>query len=572
MSVAAFNLVLLPALVLAASLWLRSRRIAAGIFATVMLAGYLMLPPVGFAALGTILLMILLSAPLFVTIGLLSVVCFYFGAEEYGQFSDYQLIIEKIFTLTDKNVLLAIPFFVVAGSLMTAGGIARRVIAFADALVGWLPGGLAAATVFSCAFFAAISGSSPVTVIAIGSIMMPALVKRGYREDFSLGLVTSAGSLGILIPPSIPMIIYAIVVTGPMSVNVADLFIAGIIPGVVVAGVLIGYSIYVGASQPDFAWSELRPPSLKRIALRFKEGFWALLLPVIILGGIYPIFGPRGFFTPTEAAAVSAVYALLVELLIHRELEVAALPKLLVESTVMMGSLLIIMILSFSLNHYFVDQAIPDAAVEWIGGMDLGRVGFLLVLNLFLLLVGCLMDIISAVLVVAPLIAPIAASFGIAPLHLAIIFVVNLEIGYLTPPIGMNLFVSATLFDKPIGFVTRAVVPFTLLMLAGLAAITWFEPISLGLGRALADRPAEQQGEAPPPGSETPDGDEDGDEDEDGDDSSRILSIEELMQQGSGDAGAQDDEDEDEDEDEDGDEDDGRIKSIEELMREAQAD
>lgn len=558
MSVAVFNVLLLLALVLAGVLWLQRRRIAAGVFTTLVLAGYLVMPPVGFAALGTILLMILLSSPLFVTIGVLSIVCFYFGADEYKHFDDYKLMIEKIFTLTDKNVLLAIPFFVVAGSLMTAGGIARRIIAFADSLVGWLPGGLAAATVFSCAFFAAISGSSPVTVIAIGSIMMPALVKRGYREDFSLGLVTSAGSLGILIPPSIPMIIYAIVVTGPMSVNVADLFLAGLLPGAVIAGVLIGYSIYVGASQPDFSWSELQPPSPRRIALRFKEGFWALLLPVIILGGIYPIFGPRGFFTPTEAAAVSAVYALVVELLIHREMKLSALPALFVESTVMMGSLLIIMILSFSLNHYFVDQQIPDAAVEWIAGMDLSRVGFLLVLNLFLLLVGCLMDIISAVLVVAPLIAPIAASFGIEPLHLAIIFVVNLEIGYLTPPIGMNLFVSATLFRRPIGFVTRAVVPFTLLMLVGLAAITWFEPISLGLVRALADDPTEQSGSSPE------------DDDEPDDDSEGILSIEELMRQGSGDASAGEFDDDDDEVDEVDEVDDGRIKSIEELMREAQ--
>lgn len=203
MSVDVYDIVLLVALVAAGSLAFSRKRVAAGAFATAIVALYLVLPPVGFAVLGTIVLLLVLSTPLFVTIGGLTLVCLYFGASEYQAFGDYRLIIEKIFTLTDKNVLLAIPFFIVAGSLMTAGGIARRVIDFADALVGWLPGGLAAGAVFSCMFFAAISGSSPVTVIAIGSIMMPALVKGGYSEKFSLGLVTSAGSLGILIPPSI---------------------------------------------------------------------------------------------------------------------------------------------------------------------------------------------------------------------------------------------------------------------------------------------------------------------------------------------------------------------------------
>ncbi|MCC7383845.1 MAG: TRAP transporter large permease subunit [Deltaproteobacteria bacterium] len=478
--------------------------------------------------------MILLSTPLFVTLGVLSLACFYFLATEYQSFEDYHLIIEKIFSLTDKNVLLAIPFFVVAGSLMCAGGIARRIIAFADALIGWLPGGLAAAAVLSCMFFAAISGSSPVTVIAIGSIMVPALIAHGYEEKFSVGLLTAAGSLGILIPPSIPMIIYAIMVGGAMSVSVGDLFIAGVVPGLLIGAIFIGYSFWHGMTRPDFSWSSLTPPSLELIGQRFAEGFWALLLPVLILGGIYPIFGDQGLFTPTEAAAVAVAYAFVVEIFIHRELEIRAIPRLLVESTVMMGALLVILSLSFALNHYLVDQQVADRMVDQIAHLELSRNSFLLLLNLFLLFVGCLMDIMSAIMVIAPLLAPMALAFGIDPVHLGIIFIVNLEIGYLTPPIGLNLFVSATLFKKPIGFVIRSVGVFIILMLCGLAAITWFEPTSVGLVRALKGQPvlgapeavtAPGSGEAPAPGEQAvpaPSGAETSTQ-------SGVLTLEELM-------------------------------------------
>ena len=597
MSIGVFNLVLLVVLVAAGSLAFSSRRTGAAAFAAVPVALYFVASPEVFTALGTILLLLVLGTPLFVTIGLLTFACFYFLAEDYTSFSDFTLIIEKIFGLTDQNVLLAIPFFVVAGSVMTAGGIARRIVDFADSLIGWLPGGMAAVAVLSCMFFAAISGSSPVTVIAIGSIMMPALVEKGYGERFSLGLVTSAGSLGILIPPSIPMIIYAIMVSGVMAVNVADLFIAGIVPGLVIGGLLICYSVWHGIRRPDFTWSEVKPPSLALIFRRFMDGFWALLLPVLVLGGIYPIFGDTGIFTPTEAAAVAVVYAFVVELFIHREIKVKQIPPLLWESAVLMGSLLGILIMSFALNHFLVEQKIPDAAVTWMTSLDLDRVTFLVLLNVFLLLIGCLMDIVSAILIVAPLVAPIAAGFGIDPLHLGIIFVVNLEIGYLTPPIGLNLFVSATLFSKPIGFVMRSVATFTLLMLVGLMIITWSEPTAGGLPRALngkgffdtpeprivrpteatADDEDEEDDDAPEaaPGVQsiqdlmkaagsTADDTDDDDDDEDPP-SGEVKSIQELMKAaGSTAADLEDDEEEDDDDDAS-----GEIKSIQELMREA---
>lgn len=566
MSLELFRHLLFAALLIAGGVAFSKKIAVAGIYSLIILAFYLSAGPETFAAVGTILLMIVLSTPLFVTLGILSIVCFYFLASEYQAFEDYNLITEKIFSLTDKNVLLAIPYFVVAGSLMCAGGIARRIIDFADALIGWLPGGLAAAAVLSCMFFAAISGSSPVTVIAIGSIMVPALVKHGYPEKFSIGLLTSAGSLGILIPPSIPMIIYAIMVGGTMSVNVADLFVAGIIPGLLIGAIMIGYSVYSGVRRPGFSWKEVRPPSIRLILRRFFDGFWALLLPVLILGGIYPIFGDQGLFTPTEAAAVAVVYAFIVEMFIHRELKWRAIPTLLVESTVMMGALLVILNLSFALNHFLVDQQIADRAVASLTSMDMTRVQFLLLLNGFLLLVGCLMDIMSAIMVLAPLLAPMAASFGIDPVHLGIIFIVNLEIGYLTPPIGLNLFVSATLFRKPIGFIMRSVGVFIVLMLGGLAIITWFEPTAGGLVRVLKDQPflGETSGEAiaapatPDPAEPAEDEEEEG-----------VLTLEELMKRAKEEP---DEDDEDEEEDDEAPEAEGRVKTLHELMRDAQRD
>lgn len=555
MSLEVFRYVLLVLLVGSGSLAFSRKRVGSAVFASIAVALFFFLSSEAFAVIGTILFLLVLGTPLFVTIGALTFCCFYFLASEYQAFTDYELIIEKIFGLTDKNVLLAIPFFVVAGSVMTAGGIARRVVDFADALIGWLPGGLAAAAVLSCMFFAAISGSSPVTVIAIGTIMMPALVKHGYGEKFSLGLVTSAGSLGILIPPSIPMIIYAIMVSGIMSVNVADLFIAGLLPGLLIGGLLIGYSVYHGVTRPDFSWSSLKAPSLALIGKRFLDGFWALLLPVIVLGGIYPIFGPVGIFTPTEAAAVAVVYAFIIELFVHRELPLKKIPPLLWESAVLMGSLLGILIMSFALNHFLVDQQIPDKAVQWMTSLDLDRITFLILLNVFLLLIGCLMDIVSAILIVAPLVAPIAAGFGIDPLHLGIIFVVNLEIGYLTPPIGLNLFVSSSLFRKPIGFVMKSVLAFTLLMLCGLMLITWFEPISGGLPRYLAGRPFLGE-EKPAVVAE-----EEEEEEEEDDTPAGVQSIQDLMKN----AGTTVDGDDDDEDDDEG----GDVKSIQDLMKAA---
>ncbi|RMG20527.1 MAG: TRAP transporter large permease, partial [Deltaproteobacteria bacterium] len=455
--------------------------------------------------------LILLGEPLFVIIGVLATLCFFLWGEGYDHYEAYQIFVVKMANLTTKNVLLAIPFFVISGAIMTAGGIAERLVSVAKAVVGSLPGGLAMATVGACIFFAAISGSSPVTVIAIGSMIFPALLKEGYGERFSLGLIASAGSLGILIPPSIPMLVYAIVASATATVDVGELFLAGVLPGVFLGGLMCTYAFAVGLSarrasgEMDTArlartvggallllgggalaaWLLARyVPALLVVALlggsgyflyRFRRSFWALLLPILILGGIY-----SGLFTPTEAAAVSVVYALVVELFIHRELRPGDVPGIFVESGVLMGALLVIMALAFGLNDFLVEAKVPDLAVAAIKEMELSPLGFLLVVNLLLIVVGFFMDSVSAILIIVPLLVPVARRLGIDPVHLGIVFIVNLEIGYLTPPIGLNLFVASTVFERPMGTVIRSVLPFIALMLVGLGVVTYVPSLSLG--------------------------------------------------------------------------------------------
>jgi C4-dicarboxylate transporter, DctM subunit len=448
--------------------------------------------PGGLLLVAALAAMVVLGSPLFVIIGVLAAMCFaiYGDGYELGPCltlssegtCGFDIFPAKMADLTTKNVLLAIPFFVVSGAIMSAGDIANRLVAFARALVGFLPGGLAIATVGGCIFFAAISGSSPVTVIAIGSMMYPALVKAGYQERFSMGLVTTAGSLGILIPPSIPMLVFAIVAGSTAPVDVGELFMAGIVPGMMIALLLSIYSVIVQGNSSNDART---PISAKSVWMAFREGFWAIMLPILILGGIY-----SGLFTPTEAAAISVIYALVVELFIHRTITAFHLPKVLADSAVMLGTLLIIMALALGLNDFMVEEKIPDLAVAKIQAMDLSPIQFLLIINVLLLIVGAVMDSISAIMVIAPLLAPIAIKLGIDPVHLGVVFIVNLEIGYLTPPIGINLFVASAAFGKAMGEVMRSVIPFILLMFVGLGIVTYVPTVSMGpVNIFLRDKP-----------------------------------------------------------------------------------
>lgn len=435
--------------------------------------------------------MIGLGSPLFVMIGVLAALSFLIYGDGYtiescatlsrDSVCGFETFPLKMADLSKKPVLLAIPFFVVSGAIMSAGDIANRLVTFAKALVGWLPGGLAIATVGGCIFFAAISGSSPVTVIAIGSMMFPALTKAGYRDTFSMGLVTTAGSLGILIPPSIPMLVFAIVGGSGAPIDIGELFMAGIFPGMLIGALLSLYSVFV-AGRGEGTRDRFE---FKEVYTAFVDGFWAISLPALILGGIY-----TGLFTATEAAAVSVVYSLVVELYIHRTLTWSQIPKVLSEAGVLMGTLLIIMALAFGLNDFLVEQQVPDLAVEWILSKNLTPMQFLLMVNVFLLIVGALMDSISAILVIAPLLTPIAAALGIDPIHMGVVFIVNLEIGYLTPPIGINLFVASAAFNKPMGVVIKSVVPFIGLMFAGLMIVTYVPSVAVGpVNVLLRDKP-----------------------------------------------------------------------------------
>ncbi len=424
--------------------------------------------------LAVLFLLLAVRTPLFVVIGTAAMLAFALYVPEYESLIKLRpKTAGELTLLTSKSVLLAIPFFVISGAVMTAGGIAARLVRVADVLVGHLRGGLAIASVLSCMIFAAISGSSVVTLIAVGSIMFPAMLKAGYRETFSLGLITTAGSLGCLLPPSIPMLVYAISVTGGASVEVGDLFLSGIGPALLIAGMLAAYSYFRG----QHGTVALRPrSSFKEVRTAVREGVWALLLPVIVLGGI----GGGVFKNVTEAAAVSIVYAAVVELFIHKELKLKDLPPAMLKSVTMMGALLLIIAISFTLNAFMVEKGAAEAFLEWIKERELSAVGFMLAINVFLVVTGALMDSISAIVLFTPLIAPAAVALGIDPLHLGIVFIVNMEIGYVAPPIATNLFVSAQLFGRPFGQVVRSVMPTLGILCIGLVVVTYVPTVATG--------------------------------------------------------------------------------------------
>lgn len=477
-----------------------------------------------------------LGLPLFAIIGLLALACFGVLGTDDVSVATFDVFTYEAAKLTGQPVLLAIPLFVASGAIMSAGGIAARLVACAKATFAFLPGGLAVASVGACIFFAAISGSSPVTVIAIGSMMYPALVRAGYERRFALGLLSSAGSLGILIPPSVPMLVYAIMASGRQPVDVFELFVAGVGPGLMLGLLMASYSVAVHRKL------ERRPFDLREVVDTAVNGAWAIALPVLILGGIY-----SGMFTITEAAAVSVVYALVVEVYIHRSLTWPKVANVLAEASVTLGSILIIMVLAVVLNLYLVEEMIPNRVVDWIRELDVSALGFLLVLNLCLLAVGAVMDSISAILIIAPLVAPIGAQLGIDPVHLGVIVIVNLEIGYLTPPIGINLFVASSVFRAPMGTVARGVVPFILMMVVGLGLVTYVPAISMGpVSVLLRDRkffgdevepkvepkvetPSATIGPSPPSRSHAPAGDDVNHQARPAATPKRVLTIEEMM-------------------------------------------
>ncbi len=384
-----------------------------------------------------------------------------------------QALVQQLFNGMDNFILLAIPFFILAGNIMARGSISKMLVEVMQLLVGWLPGGMAIASVLACIFFAAISGSSPATVIAIGSIMIPALVQHGYDEDFSIGLLTSSGSMGILIPPSIPMVLYALV----MNVSVGRMFMAGLMPGVVIGGILVIYSVVLAKKH---GWKTVRTYAPGEKLKLLKDASWGIAMPAIVLGGIY-----SGVFTPTEAAAVSVVYALLVELFIYRNMSLKKLNEVLVESVALSSALLFIIACAMTFIWLLTREKMPVAAADFIMAHIHNKYVFLFAINIFLLLVGCVMDIVSAIIVISPILMIALQEFDIDLIHYGIMMIVNVEFGFLTFPFGLNLFVAMGITGKSLTRIGKAVLPFLLLMFVGLLLITYIPGISLWIPNLL---------------------------------------------------------------------------------------
>ena len=377
--------------------------------------------------------------------------------------------------LTKNPTILVIPLFTFAGYLLAEGKAPRRLIAFARASVGWAPGGIAIVVLFTCAFFTTFTGASGITIIALGGLLFPVL-RQTYTERFSLGLVTASGSIGLLFPPSIPLILYAIIARE----SIDRMLLAGIIPGLLILFVLgtycCGWSLIKRTETTPFD-----PGALLRTLWEAK---WELLLPFLVLGGIV-----SGWITLDEAAALTAIYVFVVEVCIHRSISVRDLPRIVKESMLLVGAILIILGIALGLTNYLITLDVPTSVLEWIQAKTENRIIMLIGLNIFLLIVGCLMDIFSAIIIVVPLLLPLAEEFGIDKAHLGIIVLTNLEIGYLTPPVGMNLFISSLKFERPVVLLYRSVLLFIGLLLIALLLVTYLPELSLWLPRVLGKTP-----------------------------------------------------------------------------------
>lgn len=410
-----------------------------------------------------ILLLALFGAPLFVIMSTAALFSLYFVAD-----INPAVAIAEIYRLASAPTLLAIPLFTFAGYLLAESKAPERLVRLNRALFGSMPGGLALVTLVACAIFTSLTGASGVTIIALGGLLYPALMKDRYDERFSLGLLTSCGSLGLLFLPSLPLILYGLVA----SVNVDKLFLAGLIPGILLIVLLGIYSVLIG-KKTNVARQKFQ---VKEALLSIKHAAWELPLPVIVIGGIF-----SGIITVSEAAAATAFYVFIIHLFIYRDVRFRDLPKIMKESMVLVGAIIVILGCALGFTNFLIDQLVPQKALAYLQTHIHSKFTFLIMLNIFLLIVGCLMDMFSAIVVVVPLIVPIATSFGVDPVHLGIIFLTNLEIGYLTPPVGINLFIASSRFNKPVVTLYTASIPFLIVLLIGLIIITYWPDLSLTL-------------------------------------------------------------------------------------------
>ena len=415
-----------------------------------------------------LLVLMLTGMPISIALGL-TVLTFLFTMTDVP----VQAVALKLFTGIEKFEIMAIPFFILAGNFLTHGGVARRMILFATSMVGHWHGGLALAGVLACALFAAVSGSSPATVVAIGSILLPAMVKQGYPKSFGAGVVTTSGVLGILIPPSIVMVMYSV----STNTSVGKLFMAGVIPGLMLA-VLLGLTTWVLARKKNYPRMDKASWTERLVA--FRRSAWGLLLIVIVMGGIY-----SGVFTPTEAAAMAAVYAFVIAVFVYKDMGLRQVPKVLRDSAAMSAMLLYIITNAVLFSFLMTSEGIPQAMAGWIMDKGFGVISFLLVVNLLLLLAGNVMEPSSIVLIMAPILFPVAVALGIDPVHFGIIMVVNMEVGMCHPPVGLNLYVASSITKMGISELTVAVLPWLLTMLGFLLIVTYVPQISLWLPRLI---------------------------------------------------------------------------------------
>jgi len=414
-----------------------------------------------------LLVLAFLGTPLFAIIVAAAMLGFYFAD------IDLIVVIIELYRIVDTPLLLALPLFTFAGYLLAESNTSHRLVRATQALIGWLPGGLAVVAYCTCAFFTAFTGASGITIVAIGALLLPALTEAGYQEKFSLGLVTTSGSLGLLLAPSLPLILYGIIVQQmnlEQTVEIKDLFIAGIAPALLMIVLLSIWTLWHNRKHPI----PLQAFSKDESILALREVIWEIPLPFVVLGGIY-----TGFFAVSEAAAVTATYLLVVEVLIYREIPLRKLPKIMSESMVMVGGILLILGVSLAFTNFLIDAEIPMQIFAFIQSVVGDKYSFLILLNIILLLLGAILDIFSALVIMVPLIVPIAMQYGIHPVHLGIIFLANMQIGYFTPPVGMNLFIASYRFKKPITELYQASLPFMLVLLVALIIITYWPALSL---------------------------------------------------------------------------------------------
>jgi C4-dicarboxylate transporter, DctM subunit len=413
-----------------------------------------------------VLLLVLLGEPVFILIGAGGLLLF----KSIG--IDTSAVIVELYRLASLPALIAIPLFTFAGYILAESSAPKRLVRLAQAFFGWMPGGLAIVSLISTAIFTAFTGASGVTIVALGGLLYPVLVKESYPERFATGLMTTSGSLGLLFPPSLPIILYGIVA----GISVDKLFAAGVIPGILLILMLSGYSIYTGVK----AGVKRQSFSFREALGALKEAGWEIPLPIIIIGGIY-----AGYFTATEASAIMAFYVFVVEVFILRDVKFFKdLPRITRKSMMLVGAIFVVLGTALGLTNYLIDQQIPTQMFQLIHRFVSSQLGFLILLNLFLLVIN-MVEIFSAIIIVVPLIVPIAMQYGVDPVHLGVIFLLNLEIGYMLPPLGLNLFISSLRFEKDIVKIYRAVLPFLAIALLALFIVTYLPDLSLYLTRIL---------------------------------------------------------------------------------------